>query len=55
MLPWAWQEVKGEAVSVNEADYHCLEFAVSRAERKAARKWSGYGCVEDVLPRLCRK
>ena len=23
VLPWAWQEVKGEAVSVNEADYRC--------------------------------
>ena len=25
MLPWAWQEVKGEAMplSVNEADYSC--------------------------------
>ena len=21
LLPWAWQEVKGEAASVNEADY----------------------------------
>ena len=21
MLPWAWQEVKGEAVLINEADY----------------------------------
>ena len=32
-----------------------LEFAVSRAERKAARIWSGCGCVEDVLPRPYRK
>ena len=36
VLPWAWQEVKCEAVSVNEADYQ-LEFAGSRGERKAAR------------------
>ena len=26
-----------------------LEFVGSRAERKAARTWSGCGCVEDVL------
>ena len=23
VLPWAWQEVEGEAVSVIEVDYHC--------------------------------
>ena len=23
MLPWTWQEVKSEAVSVDEADYRC--------------------------------
>ena len=23
VLAWAWQEVKGETVSVNEADYSC--------------------------------
>ena len=23
MLPWTWQEVKSEAVSVDEADYSC--------------------------------
>ena len=32
-----------------------LEFAGSRAERKAARTWSGCGCVEDVLTRSYRK
>ena len=45
MLPWAWQEVEGETVSVNEVDYHC---AASRAERRAARTWSG-----QVVWRMC--
>ena len=53
VLPWVWQEVKGEAVSVNEADYHCLEFAVSRAERKAATSGpvSGVLCYNEDLSR----
>ena len=34
---------------------HLLEFAVSRAERKAARTWSGCCCVNDVLPRPYKK
>ena len=28
-----------------------MEFPSSRAERKVARTWSRFGCVEDVLPR----
>ena len=43
-------EVKGEAVSVNQ-----LEFAGSRADKKAARMWSGCDCVKDVLPHPYRK
>ena len=34
---------------------HLLEFAVSRAERKAARTWRGCCCVNDVYPRPYRK
>ena len=32
-----------------------LEFAGSRADRKAARMWSGSDRVKDVLPRPYRK
>ena len=32
-----------------------LESAGSRADKKAARMWSGCDCVKDVLPRPYRK
>ena len=53
VLPWAWQEVKGETV---EADYHVplLESAGSRAERKAAREWVLLcgGCVSTPMQEM---
>ena len=52
VLPWAWQEVEGEAVSVNEVDYHCWNLLA--AGPRGGRRGRG-GCVEDVLPRPYRK
>ena len=42
VLPWAWQEVKGETGSVNEADYLCSNLL------KVAGTSSG--CGECVAP-----
>ena len=43
MLPWAWQEVEGEAVSVNEVDYHCSNLLA--AGPRGGRQGRGVGVV----------
>ena len=48
VLPWAWQEVKGEAMAVNEADYTgVIVWTVGQEGRQprcevgvVARRWS---------------
>ena len=49
VLPWALQEVKVEAFSVNEADYRCCNLLVAGPE-EGERTSSWCGCVEYVLP-----
>ena len=48
MLRWAWQEVKGEAVSVNEAVFRCWNLleAGPRGRRRGRR-------VSVVVWRMC--
>ena len=48
VLPWAWQEVEGEAVSVNEVDYHCWNLLA--AGLRGGRRRRGVGVV---LCRMC--
>ena len=58
VLPWPWQEVRGEAMplSVNDRGrLQLFEIAGSRAERKVARTLSGCCCVKDVFPRPYRR
>ena len=43
MLSWAWQEVEGEAVSVNEVDYHCWNLLA--AGPRGGRRGRGVGVV----------
>ena len=45
VLPWAWQEVKGEAVSVNDADtdYRCWNLLA--AGPRGRRQGRGVGVV----------
>ena len=49
VLPWAWQEVKVEAFSVNEADCRCCNLLVAGPE-EGERTSSWCSCVEYVLP-----
>ena len=54
MLPWAWQEIKGGAIPINEAAYPgAIEDC--RAGWEATMIWSGYGCDEVVLLHPRRK
>ena len=43
VLPWAWQEVEREAVSVNEVDYHCWNLLA--AGPTGGRRGRGVGVV----------
>ena len=48
VLPWAWREVKGNAESVNEADYRCWNFLAAWSR---GRLRGGCGFAANVLPR----
>ena len=48
VLPWAWQEVKGETGSVNEADYLCWNLLAAE-EGGEDIKWVWF-CGECVGP-----
>ena len=41
VLRWAWQEVEGEAMSVNEVDYHCWNLLA--AGPRGGRRGRGVG------------
>ena len=43
MLPWAWQEVKGEAVLINEADY--LRWNLLATGPRGRQRGRGVGVV----------
>ena len=49
MLPWAWQEVEGEAVSVNEVDYHCSNLLA--AGPRGGRRGRG-GCAAPPIQEM---
>ena len=46
LFPWVWPEVKGDAESVNDADYLLLEFAGIRAGEDVEWVWLSRGCVD---------
>ena len=51
VLPWAWQEVEGEAVRWTTTVGICWQ----QGREEGGEDVSGCGCVEDVLPRPYRK